>query len=232
MLFRGEMMRISTAFASTAFLAVALVAGGPSIASAQNLTDFGLGGTLGTLGLGVEGEWQPSRFFGVRAGYSFFDYSFDNEFDDIDYDGDLELSNGGAMLDVYPFGGIFRLSGGVRFNGNEVSLTGRPTGTVEIGDVTYTAEQVGTLAGQMDFNSVAPVATLGIGSTFFRSLRFSFDAGVMFQGAPDVALTADGTLASDPIFQAELERERQKIEDDADLLRFYPVAQLSLTWRF
>ncbi len=217
---------------STAFLAAALVVSGPSIASAQNLTDFGLGGTLGTLGLGVEGEWQPSRFFGVRAGYSFFDYSFDNEFDDIDYDGDLELSNGGAMLDVYPFGGVFRLSAGWRFNGNEVSLIGRPTGPVEIGDVTYTADQVGTLTGELDFNSIAPMATLGFGSTFLRSLRFSFDAGVMFQGAPDVALSANGTLADDPAFQTELARERQQIEDDTDLLRFYPVAQLSLTWRF
>lgn len=55
----------------------------------------------------------------------------------------------------------------------------------------------------------------------------------MFQGSPRVSdLRSTGTLANDPLFRAELERERQEIEDDIDQFKIYPVIQLSLSYLF
>jgi hypothetical protein len=47
-----------------------------------------------------------------------------------------------------------------------------------------------------------------------------------------VALSASGTLASDPAFQANLAKERDEIEDDLEPFEFYPVLSLGIFFRF
>lgn len=68
----------------------------------------------------------------------------DFDSDDIDYDGRVRLKSGGIMANVYPLGGGFRISGGVRFNDNGGRATATPSGGVyEIGGKSYIAAQVG-----------------------------------------------------------------------------------------
>jgi hypothetical protein len=55
----------------------------------------------------------------------------------------------------------------------------------------------------------------------------------MFQGSPEVTeLQATGSLANNAAFIAELERERQEVEDDISGFKVYPVLQLSLGYMF
>ena len=90
------------------------------------------------------------------------------------------------------------------------------------------------MTGNIDFNEVAPYVGLGWGTPFGKEARWTimFDAGVMFQGSPNVDLSANGTLANNSAFAADLEREKNNLKDDLDTYRFYPVVSLGLAYRF
>jgi hypothetical protein len=65
-----------------------------------------------------------------------------------------------------------------------------------------------------------------------RGFAFGIDAGVMFQGKVRVnPLTYTGPLQSAAL-TANLEAERQSLQDDIDGYKVYPILQLSLGYRF
>jgi hypothetical protein len=70
---------------------------------------WSLGVTGGSLGVGPQVAFRPSAYFGVRANAGFLTVSRDEEVDDINYDGDLDLNSYGAILDWFPLGGGFRI---------------------------------------------------------------------------------------------------------------------------
>lgn len=202
-------------------------------AAAQEEGKIAVGVTGGTLGIGPEVSFRPSENFGVRANATFFGLSREVESDGVVYDGSLDLQSFGAMVDVYPFGGGFRISGGARISDNGVGLVATPTGPLEIGDETFTAAEIGILTGEIETNNFAPTLTLGWAGGRSRGVKFGIDAGVMFQGTPEVTqLSATGTLANDADFRAALADERSEIEADIDNFKLYPIVQLSLGYRF
>jgi hypothetical protein len=199
--------------------------------------DFGAGAVAGTLGLGAEAGYRFNPYLGLRAGLYAFRYDTDGEQDGIDYDVELELANAGAYLDWHPFGGGFRVSGGVVVNDNSLTGTGRPDGdgNYTIGGVTFTAAEVGALTGEGSFDSAAPYLGLGwvFGAREGRGLTVSLDAGVVVQGSLDVALdSTGGTLSGDPALQAALAAEEAELEDDIDGFDLYPVLALGVGYRF
>lgn len=213
---------------------IVLLAAGPAFAADDGRSGFTLGPDVSTLGVGLQAGLRFNDYVGARIGGNWFEYDFERSYDDVDYDVDLNLGSAGSLLDIYPFGGGFRLSGGVRLNFNQADLTGSPNGGFEIGGTTYTADEVGTLDGGVDFNTFAPYLGLGYGATLFDgALELAFDAGAMYHGRPDVDLSASGgSLSNDPALQADLAEERAAIEDDLDGFRFYPVIGVSLAYRF
>jgi len=201
--------------------------------SAQSIS---LGVKVGTLGPGAEAAIALSDFLGIRFGANYLPLEYEGTFDDVDYDVDLTLRSVSALIDVHPFKGAFRISGGVVYNGNELESEATPTSPIEIGDVTYLtpATQVGTLKGEVDFDDIAPYLGLGWDTSFGKEGAFGFiaDLGVMYQGSPEVELTANGTLAGNPAFQAELAKEEKNIQDDLDDFKFYPVISVGFSYRF
>src|SRR5690606_1148066 len=215
--------------------AVALLALGavPAGVSAAEGGQWHAGASVGTLGISPEVGYRFGEHGGLRLNGGFYDYDRSEEIDDIDYDGTLKLSSVGMMADWYPFGGSFRLSAGARSNGNKIDLVAVPTANVEIGDETFTPDEVGTLSGGVKFKDFTPALTLGWGGKLGKGFTMGFEAGVLLQGSPKFSLAAsDGLLASDPDFLAELERERAQAEEDADDFKLWPVIQLHFAWRF
>lgn len=200
-------------------------------ALAEGRVSVGVSG--GTLGISPEVSFRFADHAGVRVNGGFYDYQHDDDFDDIRYDADLKLNSFGAMFDWYPAGGGLRLSAGVRANGNEIDLLGTPTTSVEIGNVTYSPAQVGTLSGTIRTKDVAPMLSIGYGGKPVRGFTLGFELGVMFQGSPRIDdLRATGALANDPTFQAQLLDEQRQIEDDADDFKLWPVVQVGFHYRF
>jgi hypothetical protein len=208
-----------------------LVLGGAGCAESGGLA---VAGKAGTLGLGGELTTGITSDINARFGLNKLDYDFDEEFDDVEYDVDLDFSSLSALVDWHVFGGSFRVTGGLLSMDHELDLDGTPTGSEEIGGTVYSAAEIGTLSGDVEIDGVAPYLGIGWGNPLSSSRRWGFycDLGVAFTDSPDVALSANGTLASDPAFQADLARERDEIEDDLEPFQLYPVISLGLYFRF
>lgn len=196
------------------------------------------GAKIGTLGAGADLSLQVASSLNARLGIQGLSYDADRTESGIDYNADLKLFSGLVTADWFPFQNGFRFSPGLAANGNELDLNGRLEAgrTVDIGGTPYTVDEVGSLNGNVDFNSLAPYLGLGWGNPFGAEGNWSFscDLGVVFQGSPNVTLTATGDPAviNNPVFQAELEAERRELEDDLDAFKYYPVVSIGVTYRF
>ena len=188
---------------------------------------------ISTLGLGAEVGYQVNDYVAIRGGANAFNISRSFKVDNVDYDGDVKLKSFGAMADVFPFGGGFRVTGGLRLNYNEGELTGTPMGgNYTINGRSYSAADVGQLEGEVTFNRVAPYLGIGwMGSVFSPNLYVGADLGVMFQGKPKVKLGATNSSIAGT-FATDIEAERRKVEDDLKDFRFYPVLAVSVGYRF
>lgn len=196
---------------------------------------FGLALKAGTLGGGLEGTIGISERFNARLGFNYFSYDTDETESNVDYEFDLTLQTLSLLLDWHPMGGGFRISAGAMNNGNDIEADGKArNGIYEIDNTNYTAAQVGTLKGEIDFNSFAPYVGIGYGNAVGKDKKWSFglDLGVMFQGSADVSFSADGVLANDAAFQADLEAERKQLEDSIDDFEFYPVIMIGVSYKF
>lgn len=189
---------------------------------------------VSTLGLGLETGVRLNETFGLRFGGNWFSFDADREIDDVDYDADVTLASLGTLVDYHPFQGGFRLSGGLRFNFNQADLTGTPNEDFEIGNTVFSADDVGILDGDVNFNVLAPFLGIGYGAALLDgSLSIGFDLGVMYQGKADVDLDAEGgLLEGNAILEAELAAEEDDVEDDLEDFQFYPVVGLAVVYRF
>ncbi|MEP4052237.1 MAG: hypothetical protein ABJN22_08330 [Litorimonas sp.] len=196
---------------------------------------FAVGLGAGTTGATVEAKYAPNDTFGLRTNFNFLDFSVDEEFDDIDYEGDFNATTFGGFVDVAPFQNGFVLSGGAYVGDKTLDLDATPTTNVEIGGQTFTPTEVGTLTGKAELSSFSPYAGIGYDGFIAGSRDWSFNAraGVMFTGSPEVDLvSANGTLSNNPVLLQELEAEVAAIEDDADGYKYYPVLTIGIARRF
>lgn len=204
-------------------------------AQSSNASKFGVGLGVGTTGATVEAKFAPNDTVALRGSFNYLSFSIDEEFDDIDYDGDFDATTFGGFVDVAPFKNGFVLSGGAFLGDKTLDFDATPTGSVEIGDQIFSPSEVGTLTGKAELASFAPYAGLGYDGFIAGSKDWSFNAraGVMFTGSPDVELvSANGSLSSNAILRQELDAEIEAIEDDADDYKYYPVVTIGLTRRF
>jgi hypothetical protein len=226
-------MRV-VAGSAMALVAGVLCWGAPAMAGeAGEASGLSLGVIGGTNGLGVEAGYRFNSRIGVRGNATSFKYDKTVDSDDFEIDGNARLKSFGALVDLYPFGGSFRISAGMRSNSNRFGGIATPTGsTVELGDNTYTAAQVGDLTGTVKFRKSAPTATLGWGGKMKTGLHFGFELGVVAQGSARLAASSNGTLAGNPTFQADLDDKLAEWEDDAKDYKLWPVIQVGLKYRF
>ncbi len=196
-----------------------------------------IGAKAGTLGLGVEATWPVVPFFDLRAGLNTFDYDMSGSQAGLDYDAELALDTVYATANFrFPLNPM-RLTIGIFSNDNEIALLNQgSTGVIIIGEVPFPASEVGTLRSEIAFDSTAPYLGLGFDFRAFDKASINFDLGVLWQASPLVALTADGSLATDPIlrdaFLLALEDERQELETALDSFKAYPVVSLGISFNF
>lgn len=196
--------------------------------------DFSMNIKGGSLGVGVEGEYSINEYLGARLGANYFKYSYDSVVDDIDYEFDLGLRTVSALVDVHPFKGSFRVSLGAMYNGNKLDADATPAASYKIGDHQYAGTDLVTLKGTVDFKKIAPYLGLGWDTCFGKDSGFGFycDLGALFQGSPEAELSAVGPLANDPALQKDLALEKNKLQDDLDNYKVYPVVSLGVSYRF
>ena len=218
-----------------ACLAVAILLVGSAAAAPAHAQRpaIGVAPHVGTMGIGADVALSLHPRITVRAGGNFFPIDFDITASDVSYSFDLPSPQLMLVADVMLLG-PFRLTGGVRFLGNDLEATATlaPTETVDIGASTYTGAEVGSLIGVIGANKLAPYVGIGIGNVARRGFGFFLDLGVAFQGAPEVTLDATGPIADVVSFQTDLDQEIASFEDDIDLYQYYPVVSLGFSIGF
>lgn len=216
-----------------------------------SLRGLGLAARISTLGAGLEAVVGLHERVNVRLQGNLFSYDDTLEEDGVSYDGKLKLKTFGALLDVHPFAGSFRLTAGAFQNGNQIDLNASCVTECEVGDLTISSASPTDnpqIFGRADFKSFAPYLGLGWGNAMQGSpLHFAFDIGVLIQGSTRIDLDASGTatvtdnnsgvsttrdLATDPEVQMELQNEARNAEDDTKEFKYYPVISFTLGYRF
>lgn len=188
-----------------------------------------------TLGFGGDIAVLLNRGFDIRVGGSYMKYNFNVTKNGNPYNFHLNLLSGQGMIDWYPFLSSFHVTGGVIVDNNYIDAVARTATTYSLNGTVYTAAEAGIMTGRMDFNRAAPYLGIGFGNPVYGSKRlgFTFDAGVAYQGKPNVTLASvGGLLSNDPTFQADLAAEAANLQNHVNIYRFYPVVQFGLSYKF
>lgn len=193
--------------------------------------DYAAALKLSTRGVTLEGMRSFGENFNTRLGISFFSLSQDGGggAEDYTYTADAKLTSVSLLADYFPFGQTFRLSGGLMLNFNKFDINLVPTDSYTIGGDVYTPEKLGSLAANVNFSKVAPYIGIGLGNPLGgdSGLKFTFDMGTFYQGAPGVDLSAEGLI--EPSASPDQE---ETLENNLDWFKWYPVLSIGLSYKF
>lgn len=199
----------------------------PAAATAQGL---GLGGRVGTLGLGGELAIGLTDRLVIRGGVGLVPVEPTMTFGDLDVTLSLPtVYNVG--VDLY-LNSALRIGGGMLFRSRDPRVTGEFNEPQDIGGTTFTPAELGTLTGVFDSSDSAPYVLLGFGRHTEEGVGLFVDFGVAFMGDPDVRLDASGGSrdpSTDATLRDALDREAAEFEDDMrGYLKIWPILSLGV----
>lgn len=219
---------------SAVALAALLALAAPAVASAQ----LSVGARAGTLGLGGEVSFGLGRMLAVRGGIGFIPYTYDDDFEGVNYEVTAPERIWNVGVDVYPFGGGLRLSAGI-LNRPSIDLeaTGQQSATIGGRQYTGNLNIQGSLSNEKE---TAPYAAIGFGRATGRGLGFFVDLGAAFVGEGEISLTGTCTEASTgqpcPEFQQRLQQEEDEanaqLDDFGSFVKIHPILQIGLRFGF
>jgi hypothetical protein len=181
-----------------------------------------------TLGFGLDGATNIAKDLNVRVGGNFFSFNVDGgkAGDDYIYTAKTNLLSFSALVDYFPGGSIFKVSGGVLLNLNKVDIDMIPGQTYNVNGKIYDKNNLGTVNSKTEFTKINPYLGIGIGNSLaYKKFGFTMDIGTVYQFEPQVTMTATGLIA--PTASQE-----SIVEDNVKWFKVYPVVTFGLTYRF
>lgn len=203
-----------------------------TVGTANADNNFGAGVKFGTLGIGIEGRWQPLPLVDFRVGTNFYEYDDSGLQAGVDYDATLNLDTVYLTANLRFPASPFRLTAGAFSNGNELDMVAADSSDFIIGGLPYTGAEVGTLTSVTSFGSTSPYVGIGYDFELFGKAGLNLDLGILWQGEPDVTIDANGLAAGNQTFQDALEIERLELEDEASSFKAWPVVSLAFVYNF
>lgn len=212
-----------------------------------------LGAQIGILGIGFEAATPLASRLNLSGGANFFNYNDTLTNDGISYNANLHFRSVTAGVDWYPWARSFHISpGALLYNGNQLTANAAvPAGsTFTLNNYTYTSSATDPVSGtgSLKFNKAAPKLTLGWGNMLPRNgRRFSvpFEVGFAYAGAPKTLLNLTGTacyndqgqnycsdVATNPMIQANVVAQQQKLANDVAPARFFPILSTGFAYSF
>lgn len=212
-----------------------------------------VGVNAGVLGIGAETAIPLSQHFNLRAGGHFFNFNDALSTDGVNYTANLRLRSAQTSVDWFPWARSFHVSAGaLLFNGNRITANALIPGgsSFTLNGTSYISGATDPVhgAGSVRFGKAAPMLTAGWGNLLSREGRhfsFPFEAGFAYTGDPKTSLGFTGTvcydyqgtpecesIASDPMVQANILAEQNKLAHDASYARFFPVLSTGFGYRF
>ena len=217
----------------------AAIAAAALLVSGSAMADFGVGVKAGTLGLGLEGRWDPPvPWFDLRVGINQYDISEKSNYSGIDYDATLALDNYYLTTNFKVPLSPFRVTLGAFSNGNELQMLSADTGglLIDVGGVPFPVANVGALSSTTSFSSTAPYAGVGFDFELFGKAGLNLDFGVLWQGEPTVALEATNwdnlSAAEQALLGPALAAEQAELQSEISDYKAWPVVSLAFVYNF
>ncbi len=220
----------------------------PCFGQSEPLPRLGVSVKMSTLGFGIEAATAVTRRSNVRVGFNVFNYSDDFTKDGIGYDGELSLRSLQVLYDQYLVGGLHVSPGLLLYNGNQGNATAAVPGgqPFSLGGSTFFSSPTDPVhgTGNLNLGTTSPMVLIGVGNLLPRSRRhfaINFEAGVIFQRAPQAKLLLNGStcaggfcqpIASNPVVLNSIQSEQDKINSDLDFFRYYPVISIGFGYKF
>jgi hypothetical protein len=215
---------------------------------------YGAGVFISPLGLGVGAATTITSSTNLRLSGNFFTYSLNESIDGVAFTGNADFHSVQGSIDWFPWHGRFHVSPGVLFyNQNQVSAVGSvPAGdSFTLNDTTYYSGSADPVHGNgtVNFRKTAPMLTVGWGNWIPRRrekhLSFPFEVGFAYTGDPRIKLNLAGVVCdapsdnvdcraidSDPTVQQNINEQIKKVQNDLNLIRFYPIISGGVAYKF
>lgn len=187
---------------------------------------------VGTTGTTIGYARALSRGTGLRVEWNSLRHEGTFESEDATYDSVLDVKAAGLYLDLFPFdSSSFRLTVGAVSGVRQFDLEAQPrNGTITIDGQQYDAEGE-RMFGTVTWPKTAPYLGIGFGhKASERGLSLVFDLGVI-HGSPTVKLDATPSLKQ-AAGESNIEAERQRVQEEADKAKVYPVIKIGLGYSF
>jgi hypothetical protein len=208
------------------------------LANKSFFTNNIVGLKVSTLGLGIEYTAKYNDETYTRFGINGYTYSINSTKNDINFDIDLKLQTVTAIADYHPFYNTFRISGGLVFNNNKLKLSAKATQRIyTINNHTYDADEVVSLDGKIDFNSIVPYIGIGyINTRILKKWTLAADIGALYQGNPNTKLSVKcGAIANTTRcdkLKEDVLKEQIKLNNELYDLEWYPVIAFIASYKF
>jgi hypothetical protein len=198
-------------------------------------------GRVSTQGVGAELGYKLSEQLSIRANLNGATINRDVVSGDVSYQTKLKLQTAGILADYYPIKDSgFRLTAGLYQNGNQFTLSNAAlTKAVKIGNTTYEPNQIGTINGDLDYKAFSPYIGMGWGTRLKtpNGLVLSADLGVLHQTPTTLKLTVAcaSAITNTPVcdqLKTDADIERQKVQNDLNKFKLYPVLSLGVGYQF
>ncbi len=196
----------------------------------------------GFLGAGIGYAQGITQSFTLRADFSTVGtVKHSGTTNDFDYDGRFRSNQAMVYADWFPFDAGFRLTAGIGWREMTGSAEPRPdeNGRIRIGDTKLRYREGDYARAKLDFPRIAPYLGIGWGHNVVQRKQgwgFIADLGVLF-GRPTVNMDVNpalytrlGIRSGDA--QREIDKQRDKMQDDANSLRFFPQAYVGVSYTF
>jgi hypothetical protein len=226
----------------------------PQVASTsvRPFSKVGVGFNVGFLGIGAEIATPLHQRGNLRVSGNAFQYSAPFNTNGFDVDATFKVASVRVAYDFLPFAGSFHISPLLMaYNGNNFggTVTVQPQNSVTINNTVYFSNAADPIKGtpSVTFSKVVPGFTIGWGNLIPRGehshISFPFEIGGVYSGQPKVNMNLTGTacnasgtsckpVATDPGIQANIAAQQNTYISDYSWLRFYPIVQFGIGYKF
>jgi len=185
-------------------------------------------GGVGTQGLLIGSAFQMNKSFDARVVYSSANLNkTGNNSSSATSSIDLKLENLSILADWFPSENSgFRVTTGLQTGTNKLAFSARPTGSVTIGNTTYNNVK---FSASIDLGNTAPYIGIGYSTKSDKDSGFTFfnDFGVRVINTKINLYESTGTVS-----KTDIDKEKIKIEDKVKVLKYYPVVNFGVGYRW
>jgi hypothetical protein len=176
----------------------------PAAARADSFDPLSYGVHVSTLGDGITLE-RPLLFdLSARVTTGFLSTSSQQTYDGNPWTSTFHENNAVVAMDWRPYGGRWRLSGGLLLGGDHVDKVAQNVaGNYLLNGNTYAAGAAGVVSAHVSFARPAIYLGFGGGTGIFKGLTISFDAGIVIRNGT-LSTNATGPLQANAQFENDL----------------------------